>query len=86
MTEPRHPDAHVQELRAELEQLTASFNEVAGADGRITVDAFAQALELPNITRIVLAEVERRLREGHGPGDPGPFVYFRHGKPVVDQV
>ena len=46
----------------------------------------AQALELPNITRIVLAEVERRLREGHGPGDPGPFVYFRHGKPVVDQV
>jgi 8-oxo-dGTP pyrophosphatase MutT (NUDIX family) len=48
--------------------------------------ADAQALELPNITRIVLAEVERRLRDGHGPGDPGPFVYFRRGKPVVDEV
>jgi 8-oxo-dGTP pyrophosphatase MutT (NUDIX family) len=48
--------------------------------------ADARALELPNITRIVLAEVERRLREGHDPGDPGPFVYFRHGKPVVDEI
>ena len=46
----------------------------------------AQALELPNITRIVLAEVERRLREGHQPEDRGPFVYFRHGKPVVDEI
>lgn len=46
----------------------------------------AHALELPNITRIVLAEVERRLREGHQPADPGPFVYFRHGKPIVDEI
>jgi 8-oxo-dGTP pyrophosphatase MutT (NUDIX family) len=46
----------------------------------------AQALELPNITRLVLGEVERRLREGHQPEDKGPFFYFRHGKPVLDQV
>lgn len=46
----------------------------------------AQALELPNITRIVLAEVERRLREGQQPEDRGPFLYFRHGKPVVDTI
>ncbi len=46
----------------------------------------AQELELPNITRIVLAEVERRLSHGHRPEDKGPFVYFRHGKPVIDQV
>lgn len=46
----------------------------------------AQALELPNITRVVLEEVERRLREGHRPEDHGPFVHFRHGKPVVDKI
>ena len=46
----------------------------------------AQALELPNITRVVLAEVERRLREGHQPHDKGPFIYFRHGKPVTDEI
>lgn len=46
----------------------------------------AQALELPNITRMVLAEVERRVVEGHRPEDKGPFIYFRHGKPVVDWV
>ncbi|MEH6590681.1 MAG: NUDIX hydrolase [Halioglobus sp.] len=44
----------------------------------------AQRLELPNITRIVLAEVERRLQDGHSAQDPGPFIYFRHGKPVRD--
>lgn len=46
----------------------------------------AQVLELPNITRVVLAEVERRLREGHSPEDPGPFIHYRHGKPVVETV
>ena len=46
----------------------------------------AQALELPGITRMVLIEVERRLREGHTPEDKGPFVHFRHGKTVIDEV
>lgn len=46
----------------------------------------AQALELPNITRVVLAEVERRLREGHAPEDEGPFFYFRNGKPVRKSI
>jgi 8-oxo-dGTP pyrophosphatase MutT (NUDIX family) len=45
-----------------------------------------EALELPNITRMVLGEVERRLREGHSPEDSGPFVHFKHGKPVVDSI
>lgn len=48
--------------------------------------ADAHALELPNITRVVLAEVERRLREGHTPEDQGPFIHYRHGKPVVEKV
>lgn len=41
-----HPDAQVQELREELEQLTASFNEIADDSGQITKPAFQQALEL----------------------------------------
>jgi 8-oxo-dGTP pyrophosphatase MutT (NUDIX family) len=46
----------------------------------------AKKLELPNITRMVLAEVERRILEGHTPEDDGPFVHFRHGKPVMDRI
>lgn len=46
----------------------------------------AQALELPNITRMVLGEVGRRLENGHRPEDKGPFVYFKHGKSVVGEI
>ncbi|MEM6580177.1 MAG: NUDIX hydrolase [Pseudomonadota bacterium] len=46
----------------------------------------SQSLELPAITRIVLSEVDRRLREGQQPEDLGPFFYFRHGKPVFEEV
>ena len=46
----------------------------------------ARRLELPDITRLVLVEVERRLREGSRPVDPGPFVYFRRGKSVIDEI
>lgn len=46
----------------------------------------SEALALPNITRMVLAEVDRRLREGHAPEDEGPFIHFRHGRPVEDTV
>src|SRR5689334_2312614 len=42
----QHPDAHIQELRTELEQLTAAFDKVAGTGGQITVPTFQQALEL----------------------------------------
>lgn len=43
-------------------------------------------LALPGITRAVLEEVQRRLEQGHRPEDPGPFIHFRHGKTVVDQI
>ncbi len=46
----------------------------------------ARALELPEVTRIVLAEVERRLREGQQPEDPGPFVHYRRGRHVIGSV
>lgn len=47
----------------------------------------AQEMEqLPHITRAVLKELERRLRENCGPEDHGPFVHTRHGKSVVESV
>jgi len=47
----------------------------------------AQQMEqLPNITRTVLRELERRLREGVGPEESGPFVYARHGKSVTERI
>ena len=46
----------------------------------------ARALELPNITRLVLDEVERRVVDGHGPDDAGPFVYFKNGKSVIGEI
>ena len=46
----------------------------------------SESLELPSITRVVLAEVDRRLKEGQQPHDPGPFYHFRYGKAVFDQI
>ncbi|MFT4613463.1 MAG: 8-oxo-dGTP pyrophosphatase MutT (NUDIX family) [Bacteroidia bacterium] len=41
--------------------------------------------QLPHITRAVLQEIERRLRDERGPQAPGPFVHTRHGKAVVEE-
>lgn len=49
--------------------------------------AAAQQMEqLPHITRAVLQELERRLREGAGPEVSGPFVHTRHGKSVIESI
>jgi 8-oxo-dGTP pyrophosphatase MutT (NUDIX family) len=45
----------------------------------------AQNLELPNITRMVLGEVERRLNEACEPQEPGPFIHFKNGEAVIDE-
>jgi 8-oxo-dGTP pyrophosphatase MutT (NUDIX family) len=42
--------------------------------------------QLPHITRVVLQELERRLRDGDGPEVCGPFIYTRRGKSVIEQV
>jgi hypothetical protein len=42
----RHPDPQTQQLRAELEQLTASFHAAAGPSGQITLRARAKKVEV----------------------------------------
>jgi 8-oxo-dGTP pyrophosphatase MutT (NUDIX family) len=47
----------------------------------------AQHMEqLPHITKAVLQELERRLREGAGHEVSGPFVRTLHGKPVIETI
>ena len=52
----------------------------------VAVSRAREMEQLPHITRAVLGELERRLREGCGPEAAGPFVYSRHGKSVIDSV
>lgn len=42
--------------------------------------------QLPHVTKVVLQELERRLREDAGYEASGPFMYTRRGKSVVEQV
>lgn len=42
--------------------------------------------EIPHITRLVLQELERRLRAGYGPEVCGPFMYTRCGRTVIEQI
>jgi hypothetical protein len=35
---------------------------------------------------MILQEVERRLPLDHDPTEKGPFIHFRSGKPVVEEV
>ena len=50
----------------------------------IEISKAQQMDQLPHITRMVLAELEQRLRDGRSAEAPGPFVYTRNGKSVVD--
>lgn len=52
----------------------------------VDLDAAQRMEQLPTITRTVLTALERRLHEGCGHEDPGPFVHMRHGKPVLDTI
>lgn len=50
--------------------------------------ADARDLDLPNITRVVLDEIDERmrLREAEQKQRPVPFIYFRRGNPVRDTI
>jgi 8-oxo-dGTP pyrophosphatase MutT (NUDIX family) len=52
----------------------------------VGVDEAQRMEQLPHVTRTVLGALEQRLREGAGHHVHGPFLYVRHGKPVVDFI
>lgn len=76
---------------AEADLIQGDVHQVAVGSGELLEIHWVsleetEKLELPNITRIVLQEVGRRLEQGHKPEDEGPFVYFNKGKPVQDKT
>ena len=46
----------------------------------------ARELALPSVTRIVLDEVERRIKQPRNPAEPGPFVRYLRDQPLIAQV
>ena len=76
---------------ADAGQILSDMHDTAGASGELldlhwlTV-AEARALELPNITRAVLDEVEARLAARPDTRHPVPFIYFRGARPVRDVI
>ncbi len=45
----------------------------------------ARELDLPNITKLVITEIEARLIDPQSPR-PIPFTRFRHGKPLIEHI
>lgn len=66
----------------ELEELD---NDELLTPAWLTLDE-ARALDLPSITRIVLDEVEARVRDGADPARPIPFYRFSHGKSGLTHI
>lgn len=72
--------------------ILSDMHDTGGASGELLdlhwlTIAEARDLELPNITRAVLAEVEARLFEPTKANRrPVPFIYFRGAKPVQDKI
>jgi 8-oxo-dGTP pyrophosphatase MutT (NUDIX family) len=65
--------------------VTARLDGVAHADAELVELAWvnldkAESLDLPDVTRQVLAELRTRLKGGMSPFLPAPFYYFRNGK------
>ncbi|MGD1933807.1 MAG: NUDIX hydrolase [Candidatus Phaeomarinobacter sp.] len=72
--------------------ILSDMHDTAGASGELldlhwlTISE-ARDVDLPNITRMVIAEIESRLK-AHGDISkrPVPFVYFRGAKPIQDKI
>lgn len=64
------------------------FERANGSDELLELQwlSFAEAkqLQLPHITRLIIDEVASRLRGPMRYSDPGPFVYSRHGRIVME--
>jgi len=72
--------------------ILSDMHDTAGASGELldlhwlTIDE-ARDVDLPNITRMVIAEIETRLSAPREAAQrPVPFVYFRGAKPIQDKI
>lgn len=77
---------------ADQAQILSDLHDTGGASGEL-LDLHwlkigeARELELPNITRAVLDEIEARLEAPKTAARrPIPFIYFRGAKPVRDKI
>lgn len=72
--------------------ILSDMHDTGGASGELLdlhwlTIADARDLELPNITRAVLTEIEARLSAPkQAARRPIPFIYFRGAKPVQDKI
>lgn len=76
---------------ADAEHILSDLHDTGRASGELLdlhwlTIAEARDLELPNITRAVLDEVETRLGARRDARRPVPFIYFRGAKPVRDVI
>jgi len=72
--------------------ILSDMHDTAGASGELldlhwlTIDE-ARDVDLPNITRMVISEIEERLKAPRQAARrPVPFVYFRGAKPIQDKI
>lgn len=76
---------------ADAARILSDMHDTAGASGEL-LDLHwltlkeARGVDLPNITRAVLDEVEHRLSAPADTRRPVPFIYFRGAKPVRDII
>jgi 8-oxo-dGTP pyrophosphatase MutT (NUDIX family) len=76
--------AHRRDIAAELPGVVGPESELV----ELRWLSFAEAREtnLPLITRVVLGEIESRLKADSFPRPPVPFYYYRHGRARREEI
>jgi 8-oxo-dGTP pyrophosphatase MutT (NUDIX family) len=76
--------AHRSEVAAELPNMIGPGSELV--ELRWLPFDEARKINLPTITKVVLAEIETRLRASFSPDLPVPFYFFRHGRANREEI
>lgn len=76
--------AHKRDIAAELPGVVGPDSELV--ELRWLTFAEARETNLPLITRVVLSEIEGRLKAESFPRPPVPFYYYQHGRAHRDEI
>jgi 8-oxo-dGTP pyrophosphatase MutT (NUDIX family) len=76
--------AHRRDIGAELPGVVSPESELV--ELRWLTFAEARETNLPLITRVVLGEIEARLKAKSFPRPPVPFYYYRHGRAHREEI